>query len=396
MDLDLSDAVVVLGGGPAGLMAAEAAARAGVAAHVFDAMPSPGRKFLLAGRGGLNLTHSEPLPALLARYGAAAERLAPMIAAFPPQAVRDWATGLGIGTFVGSSGRVFPDAFKAAPLLRAWLRELKARGVQVHARKRWSGFDADGRLVFADGGVVRAGATVLAFGGASWPNLGSDGGWVPLLEARGIAVERLRPANCGFAVAWPAGLPRGFEGVPLKNLGLSFAGRGLRGEVVLTEYGIEGGGVYALSAALREAIERDGAATLLLDLKGDLSPAQVAERLRRPRGGASLSTWLKKALNLPPAAATLLRAFGGDDLAAAIKALPLPLTAPRPIAEAISSAGGVRFDQLDDGLMLRAQPGVFVAGEMLDWEAPTGGYLLQACLSTGRWAGARAAERLRA
>ncbi len=396
---DLSGSVVVVGAGPAGLMAAEAAAAAGASVHVFDAMPSAGRKFLLAGRGGLNLTHSEPLPAFLDRYGPARETLRPMIAAFPPQAVRDWAAGLGIGTFVGTSGRVFPDDFKAAPLLRAWLRRLKAAGVAFHPRRRWLGFAGDALLF--DDGAVRAVAAVLALGGASWPNLGSDGAWAAPMAAAGIAVAPLEPANCGFDIAWPAGLAAGFAGLPLKNIALSFAGRTLRGEAVLTAYGIEGGAVYALSSALRQAIERDGRAELLLDLKPDLGAAQLGERLRRPRQRASLSTYLKKTLNLPAGTAALLRGFAPgavDDapaLAAAIKGLRLPLSTPRPVAEAISSAGGVCFTDVDATLMLRRRPGVFVAGEMLDWEAPTGGYLLQACLSTGRWAGAAAAGRLR-
>jgi uncharacterized flavoprotein (TIGR03862 family) len=391
--------VAVIGGGPAGLMAAEAAVAQGVRVHLFDAMPSVGRKFLLAGRGGLNLTHSEPLPRFLDRYGAAREALQPMLEAFPPDTVRAWAANLGIDTFTGTSGRVFPHDFKAAPLLRAWLRRLREAGVLLHARHRWRGFSGDG-LLFGDGELVRADATVLALGGGSWPNLGSDGGWIAPLRAAGIAVAPLRPSNCGFEIAWPEPLAGGFDGLPLKNVGLSFGGRRLRGEVVLTTYGIEGGAVYALSAALRDAIECDSRAELILDLKNDLELAEVERRLSRPRGGASLSTWLRKTLNLPSGAAALLRGFAGEAvvdtaaLAAAIKALPLPLAAPRPLAEAISSAGGVSLAAVDENLMLRDRPGVFVAGEMLDWEAPTGGYLLQACLSTGRWAGAAAARHI--
>lgn len=394
--IDLSTGVAVIGGGPAGLMAADAASAAGAKVHVFDAMPSPGRKLLLAGRGGLNLTHSEPLPGFLDRYGGRRAALRPIIEAFPPEAVRRWAAGLGIETFTGTSGRIFPRDFKAAPLLRSWLRSLRERGVVIHARRRWRGV-SDGALVFADGEIVRPGATVLALGGASWPNLGSDGSWTGPLAAAGIGIAPLRPANCGFDIAWPAALSRGFDGMPLKNVGLSFAGHTVKGEVVLTGYGIEGGAVYALSAPLRDAIARDGRAELRLDLKADLAVEQVALRLQRPRGAASLSTWLRKTLGLPGAAAALLRGFAGEALsdpprlAQAIKAVALPLAAPRPIAEAISSAGGVLFEELDQRLMLRRLPGVFVCGEMLDWEAPTGGYLLQACLSTGRWAGAAAA-----
>lgn len=394
--------IAVVGGGPAGLMAAEAAASRGVAVDLYDAMPSVGRKFLLAGRGGLNLTHSEALDAVLDRYGVARTMLQPIIQAFPPDAVRGWAAGLGIDTFVGTSGRVFPQEFKAAPLLRAWVRRLRELGVRLHPRHRWLGWDG-AALSFhdANGQTLRIepGATVLALGGASWPKLGSDGGWTAVLAAHGIAVTPLKPANCGFDMAWPERLACGFAGIPLKTIGLTFAGRTVRGEAMLTETGIEGGAVYALSAALRDAIERNGQADLILDLKPDLTADAVTERLQRPRGSASLATFLRKSLGMPAAAVQLLRGFAAatafDDarlLAEAIKALPLPLVAPRPIAEAISSAGGIALTELDDHLMLRHRPGTFAAGEMLDWEAPTGGYLLQACLSTGRWAGGAAAE----
>ncbi len=388
-------AVAIIGGGPAGLMAAEAAASRGVTVDLYDAMPSVGRKFLLAGRGGLNLTHSEPLDSFLGRYGPARAVLRPMVEALPPDAVRAWAAGLGIDTFVGSSGRIFPTEFKAAPLLRAWVRRLRDLGVRFHPRHRWLGWDGEALLFRDQNGrtlSVQPGATVLALGGASWPRLGSDGGWTALLAAQGVTIAPLKPANCGFDIAWPDRLKAGFAGVPLKTVDLHFAGRSLRGEVMLTETGIEGGAIYALSAALRDAIEREGCARLILDLKPDLTVDAITERLRRPRGGASLATFLRKVLGLPPAAVQLLRGFAGDiPAAAAIKALPLPLVAPRPIAEAISSAGGIVLTELDDRLMLRRRPGVFTAGEMLDWEAPTGGYLLQACLSTGHWAGAAAA-----
>lgn len=385
-------------------MAAEAAASRGASVDLYDAMPSVGRKFLLAGRGGLNLTHSEPLVTLLGRYGSARDALRPMIEAFPPDAVRGWAAGLGIETFVGSSGRIFPTEFKAAPLLRAWVRRLREMGVRFHPRHRWLGWDA-GAVLFDDGSgqtvVVVSDATILALGGASWPKLGSDGGWTGLLTAQGVQVQPLKPANCGFDIPWPVGLAAGFGGVPLKTVSLSFAGGIVRGEVLLTETGIEGGAVYALSAALRDTIALHGQAELRIDLKPDLSIAAVADRLRRPRGGASLASFLRKTLGLPPAAGQLLRGFAPmrDDpaqLAMVIKALPLPLVAPRPIAEAISSAGGIALTELDQQLMLRRRPGIFAVGEMLDWEAPTGGYLLQACLSTGRWAGAAAGQTIRA
>ncbi len=400
--------VAVIGGGPAGLMAAEAAAAAGTRVALFDAMPSAGRKFLLAGRGGLNLTHSEPFDRFLGRYGDDAAFLARALDAFGPDQVRAWAAGLGVATFVGSSGRVFPTDFKAAPLLRAWLRRLDGLGVHRHPRHRWLGWDAAGQLRFATPGgeiAVTAAATVLALGGASWPHLGSDGAWTGLLAGRGIEPAPLLPANCGFDAAGggPGGLGwspplRRFAGTPLQPVGLAFAGRSLRGELVLTETGVEGGAVYALSAALRDAIARDGGATLVLDLKPDWSEERLRLELARPHGSRSLSSHLARAVGLHGAAAALVREVlprqavaDPAALAAALNGLPLRLTAPRPLAEAISTAGGLRFADLDDGLMLRALPGVFAAGEMLDWEAPTGGYLLTACLATGRTAGAAAA-----
>lgn len=386
--------VAVIGGGPAGLMAAEVVAAAGVPVTVFDAMPSVGRKFLMAGRGGLNLTHSEPMAAFLARYGVNAARFAPLLADFGPQAMREWAASLGVGTFVGTSGRVFPDDFKAAPLLRAWVRHLRGLGVDFRLRCRWRGFGQDGGLLF-DGEtgpvVARADAAILALGGASWPRLGSDGRWVPLVTALGCRVSPLRPANCGFDVAWSSFMVPHF-GQPLKGVALGYGGAVCRGEMVMTAYGVEGGGIYALSAALRDGIARDGSAVLRVDLKPDVSLAAVTERLARPRGRASLSNWLRKTLGLPPQAAALLRETQADiadpaRLAEAVKSLPVVLVAPRPLEEAISSAGGVRFDDLDDQLMVLQRPGLFVAGEMLDWEAPTGGYLLTGCFATGVRAG---------
>ena len=378
----------MIGAGPTGLMAAETIATAGLAVEVFDRMPSPGRKLLMAGRGGLNLTHSEALPALLDRYGPARERLESAIAAFPPAALIAWCEGLGQPTFVGSTGRVFPRAMKASPLLRAWLARLAGLGVHLHTRRNWTGWDATGALIFADGTRTCPAATVLALGGASWPRLGSDGAWVDTLA--GIAVQKLRPANCGFLLDWSAPFRR-FAGTPLKRIALSFRGHTVRGEAMVTAQGIEGGAVYALSARLRDAIAAEGPVTALLDLRPDLDEAALHRRLAGPRGSASLSTFLRKAAGLPPVAIGLvqeaLHAGAPPGLAALVKAVPLRLLAPAPIARAISSAGGIALDELDARWMLRARPGVFAAGEMLDWEAPTGGYLLQACFALGAAAG---------
>ncbi|MBF0373519.1 MAG: TIGR03862 family flavoprotein [Alphaproteobacteria bacterium] len=379
--------VAVVGAGPAGLMAAEALSRAGLAVDIWDAMPSPGRKLLMAGKGGLNLTHAEPLAKFLERYREESPLAARCVAAFPPAALRDFAAELGVETFEGSSGRVFPTDFKAAPLLRGWLRRLKARGVRLHARHRLTGLTPGPLLTFDDGATDAPSACVLALGGGSWPKLGSDGGWVPLLEGLGVAVRPLVPANCGFIARFSPHMAA-FAGTPLKNLVLRFGDRETQGEAVLTADGIEGGAVYALSADLRDAIAAEGHAVLHLDLKRDLSEADIRRRLSGPRRGLSLTNLLRKTLALPPAAIALLRESGDlTDLAARIKSCPVTLTAPRPLAEAISSAGGIRAAELDDNLMLRALPGVFAAGEMLDWEAPTGGYLLTACFATGLAAG---------
>lgn len=393
----------MVGAGPAGLMAAEVLAAQGIAVTVFDRMPSPARKLLIAGRGGLNLTHSEPLPALLARYGAAAEApLRAAVGAFPPAALVAWCEALGQETFVGSSGRVFPRAMKASPLLRAWLARLGSLGAVLRPRHRWQGWDSDGALLFDGPGGgparVRPDAAVLALGGASWPQLGSDGAWPSLLP--GVGVSPFRPSNCGFRCAWSDTFRSRFEGVPLKRIALGFGGRRQRGEALVTATGIEGGAVYALSAPLRDAIAAEGAATALLDLRPDLDAADLARRLDGPRGSVSLSNRLRRA-GLPPVAVGLVQEALHRDGAAAqplsrlVKALPLRLTGPEPIAGAISSAGGLRWDGLDDRFMLRAHPGVFAAGEMLDWEAPTGGYLLQACFSTGAAAGQGAVAWLR-
>lgn len=388
--------MAVIGAGPAGLMAAELLAAGGAAVTVYDRMPSVGRKFLLAGRGGLNLTHSEARPSFLARYGAAAPHLAAAIDAFPPEALRAWCEGLGQSTFVGSSGRVFPTAMKASPLLRAWLRRLEAAGIKFRLRHRWTGWDQSGALCFAgpEGPVtVAPDATVLALGGASWPRLGSDGGWTGMLAGASIGLAPLRPANCGFEAAWSDLFRERFAGVPLKRIALTFGDETVRGEAVVTGAGLEGGTVYALSAALREAIAAAGAATLSIALRPDLDGDALERRLTAPRGKQSLSTFLRKAIGLSPVAIGLLQeaaiasaqplsALPPAALARLVNAVPVRLLAPAPLAVAISTAGGVRFDQLDPQFMLRRCPGMFVAGEMLDWEAPTGGYLLQASFAT--------------
>ena len=393
--------VAIIGAGPAGLMAAEVIARGGARVTVYDAMPSVGRKFLMAGRGGLNLTHSEPMPAFLLRYREAQARLAPVITAFSPEHLRQWSETLGQPTFIGSSGRVFPKAMKASPLLRAWLGRLDSMGVTFALRHRWTGWDDGGRLSFRtpEGPhVVAAQATVLALGGASWPRLGSDGGWVATLAAKGIAVSPLRPANCGFAVAWSEIFRARFEGQPLKGVALTFGARTVRGEAIVTRSGLEGGAIYALSADLREAIAQAGEVTLYIDLRPDLAGSDLRTRLSVPRGKQSLANLLRKAAQLSPVAIGLLQeaAIGAGAklatlspaaLAELIKALPVTLNGVAPIARAISTAGGVSFDELDADFMIRRLPGVFAAGEMLDWEAPTGGYLLQASFATGAAAG---------
>lgn len=388
--------VAIIGGGPAGLMAAEVLGQAGVNVDLYDAMPSVGRKFLLAGVGGMNITHAEDYAAFVNRYGERAGDLRPLLDAFSPDSLREWIHGLGIDTFVGSSGRVFPSDMKAAPLLRAWLKRLRESGVQLHTRQRWLGWDEHGALRIAgpQGETqVEADATLLALGGGSWARLGSDGAWVPLLQNSGIAIAPLQPANCGFEVAgWSEHLREKFAGAPLKTVSLALPGEAPRkGEFVLTATGIEGSLVYALSAPIRNTINRDGAATVLLDLLPDRTLTQIASALARPRGSQSMAKHLHRQLKLDGVKAALLRELtdattfqAPQALAAAIKALPIRLVRPRPLDEAISSAGGVPFEELDEGLMLRRLPGVFCAGEMLDWEAPTGGYLLTACFASGR------------
>ena len=385
--------VAVVGGGPAGLIAAEILSAAGAKVTLYDRMPTLGRKFLMAGRGGLNLTHSEDMARFVGRYGDAAGWMGPLIEAFSPADLQAWAQGLGQETFVGSSGRVFPKALKASPLLRAWLARLAGQGVALRLRRDWRGWNPAGALVFAAEGAVETAApdaTILALGGASWPKLGSTGSWSKLLADRGVALAPFRSANAGFDVAWSALFAARFAGEPLKTIALSFRGRSVRGEAMIAAYGIEGGAVYALSADLREALAQDGAADLDVDLTPDLSRAKLTDRLHRAPGGQSTTNLLRKAAGLSPLAINLLREAHGVDLprepgalARAIKAAPLRLTGMRPLERAISSAGGVERSAVDERLMLRAIPGVYAVGEMLDWEAPTGGYLLQACFATG-------------
>ena len=393
--------VAIIGAGPAGLMAAEVLAQGGADVTIYDAMPSAGRKFLMAGRGGLNLTHSEPLPQFLARYREAMPKLTAAIEAFPPDRLRAWSDALGQPTFVGSSGRVFPEAFKASPLLRAWLRRLDSMGVQLKLRHRWTGWGENGHLLFRtpDGQhVVEARATVLALGGASWPRLGSDGAWAETLAAKGVTISPLRPANCGFTVAWSDIFRDRFEGQPLKGVALSFGSHTVRGEAIITRSGLEGGAIYVLAADLREAIAISGQATLRVALRPDLDMSDLAARLSVPKGKQSFSNWLRKAAHLSPVAIGLLQeasiasgvslsSASSENLARLINAVPIKLNGTAPIARAISTAGGISFDELDADFMIRRSPGIFAAGEMLDWEAPTGGYLLQAVFATGAAAG---------
>lgn len=387
---------VVVGGGPAGLMAAEVLLAGGVAVELYDRMPSLGRKLLLAGRGGLNLTHSEPLADFLGRYGARRGELEPMLATFGPADLRAWAAGLGVETFVGTSGRVFPTEMKAAPLLRAWLHRLREAGLQIHVGHRWLGWADESRtqLRFAtpEGETsVQADALVLALGGGSWSKFGSDGAWVPLLEQQGVAVAPLRPANCGFDVGWSAHFRERFAGQPVKPVVLAWGDARRQGEFVVTETGVEGSLIYAFSAPQRDAIAAGDQAVIHLDLMPDWTQARLATEIARPRGARSLSSHLQSRLGLKGVKAGMLREVLSSEemhdparVAGTLKALPLTLTAPRPLEEAISSAGGVDFAGLDANLMLKALPGVFCAGEMLDWEAPTGGYLLTACFASGR------------
>ena len=402
--------VAVVGGGPAGLLAAEVLSAGGAAVTVYERMPSVGRKLLMAGKGGLNITHSEDEQAFLSRYGPARERLQNFVDDFGPAALREWVHALGVETFVGTSGRVFPAEMKAAPLLRAWLHRLRGSGVKIHVRHRWLGWSASGALRFETPSgehAVQHDAVVLALGGGSWPQLGSDGAWTQILAEHGVPISPLRSANCGFDLGWSEHFKTRFSGQPVKALvGTYTDAQGIahrrHGELVVTDTGIEGGLVYSASAALRDQIETSGAATLVLDLAPAHDVQRLAAELSRPRGSRSMASHIQSRTGIRGVKTGLLRevlaseTFGDPArLAAAIKALPLKLLRARPLAEAISTAGGVAFEALDDRLMIRSLPGVFCAGEMLDWEAPTGGYLLTACFATGRAAGVSAAQWLR-
>ncbi|WP_300527253.1 TIGR03862 family flavoprotein [Maricaulis sp.] len=382
--------IAIIGAGPAGLIAAEYLASQGYAVHVFERMPTPGRKFLMAGRGGLNLTHSEARARFDGRYREAAGWLQPYLDAFTPADLRAWADGLEAETFIGSSGRVFPKAMKASPLLRAWRARLEGLGVAFHLRHRWMGWDG-GALIFESGAGavlrVEPSATLLALGGASWPRLGSDAAWVPWLQDAGVDIATFQASNCGVEIAWSEHLRTRFAGIPLKTIGLRLGDETVKGEAMIADYGLEGGAVYALSAPTRAALE-DGEAELQLDLRPNQSVEQLAARLSRARAGQSLPNLLKKTLKLSPQAAALVFESGDvprepEALARRIKAIALNVRAQRGLDRAISSSGGIRRDALSDALMLKARPGVFAAGEMLDWDAPTGGYLLQATFATG-------------
>lgn len=383
--------IAIIGAGPAGLFAAEYLSARGHKVRVYDRMPTPGRKFLMAGRGGLNLTHSEELDAFLSRYRPANPQIEAAIRAFPPAALREWCDDLGQDTFIGSSGRVFPKAMKASPLLRAWRARLEAQGVELVLRHVWTGWDGQGALTFdtPDGAVtVKPRATLLALGGASWPRLGSDGGWAGLLGERGVAISPFQPSNSGFHVDWSEAFRSRHAGTPLKHVTLSFGGHDVTGDAMISAYGIEGGGIYALSGAVREALA-SGPVTVYADLRPGVDVAALERRLASVRKGESMANRLRKAAGLSPVSAGLLREASyplpsvPSALAALIKACPIRLTGIAGLERAISSAGGIEFNALDERFMLKALPGVFAAGEMLDWEAPTGGYLLQACFATG-------------
>ena len=397
----MEKSVAIVGGGPAGLMAAEVISAEGIKVDVYDSMPSLGRKFLMAGKSGLNLTHSEPFEQFVSRYGERRAQIEPMLHRFGPEELRDWADALGIETYVGTSRRVFPVGMKASPLLRAWLRRLEASNVEVHLRHRWDGHIAAGKegVIIRFGSpagdvTVDTGAVVLALGGGSWSRLGSDGAWVPWLRSTGVQVEPLRPSNSGFDVAWSEHFVERFQGQPVKSVVLSFNSFRQQGEFIITREGVEGGLIYSASALLRDEIEASGRAVMMLDLAPDRSHEWIAERLSRPRGSRTMASHLEKMLGIKGVKAGLLREFVSREdfmsvnvLAHFIKNLPVPLIAVRPLDEAISSAGGVTFESLDEQLMLKSMPGIFCAGEMLDWEAPTGGYLLTACFASGYTAG---------
>ena len=393
--------IAIVGGGPAGLMAADVLSARGYQVMVLEAMPTVGRKFLLAGKSGLNLTHSEPYERFVTRFGAANARLRAALDAFTPDDLRDWALGLGTETFVGTSGRVFPTVMKASPLLRAWRARLESQGVDIRTRHRWRGFASDGLLIETPQGreTMAFDAVLLALGGASWPRLGSDAAWVGTLAEKSVGIAPFRPANCGFDVDWSAFFVEKFAGVPVKGVTAQSAAGTIPGEFVVSKTGVEGSLIYAHAAALRDALEDTGAAALVLDLAPGRTVERLASDLGRQGGKASFSSRLRKGAGLDGVKAALLReclpevsGMAPEALAVAIKALPVRLARPRPITEAISSAGGIRFDAIDEAYMLTALPGVFVAGEMIDWEAPTGGYLLTACFATGQ-AAARGVDR---
>jgi uncharacterized flavoprotein (TIGR03862 family) len=404
------NSIAIVGGGPAGLMAAEVAIQAGHEVHVYDSQGSVGRKFLLAGKGGLNLTHSEHFDAFVARYGERANDARAWLKQFDSDAIRAWAQDLGVATLIGTSGRVFPLDLRAAPLLRGWVRRLRAAGARFHVHHRWLGFDATGasRFQTPQGEIgARHGATILAMGGGSWPQLGSDGAWLPVLVALGVAVAPLLPSNCGFDINWSQRFTERFAGVPVKSVIASTVDANgqmqhSHSEFVITASGVEGSAIYTLSPALRTHIVLQGMAELQLDLMPTHDLAAVESALTRPRGGRSLTEHLRRTLGITGVKAGLLHEVLLRDelrdlptLAATIKSLPLSLLRPRPLAEAISTTGGVRCSELDESLMLRSLPGVFCAGEMLDWEAPTGGYLLSACFASGRAAAVGATRWLR-
>jgi len=385
--------IAIVGGGPAGLMAAELLSGADHSVTIYEAMPTVGRKFMLAGKSGLNITHSEDFSRFFTRFAESTDRLRPALEAFTPEDVRGWAAGLGTETFIGTSGRVFPTAMKASPLLRAWLKRLDGQGVKILTRQRWAGFDGANLVFETPEGrkTVSADAVLLALGGASWPKLGSDAGWVDVLKSKGVVLNPFRPANCGFDVGWSEVFIERFAGAPVKSVTATSSAGTKQGEFVISKHGIEGSLVYAHAAALRDQLQDRGKAVLTLDLMPGRSPERIARDLSRQPAKASLSNRLRKGAGLDGAKAGLLRECVPDiqsatpeQLAASIKASPVQLIRPRPIAEAISSAGGVTWDGIDEGYMLKTLPGVFVAGEMIDWEAPTGGYLLTACLATGR------------
>jgi len=397
---------IVIGAGPAGLMAAEVLLQGGVGVTILDRMPSAGRKFLMAGRGGLNLTHSEPFEMFVGKYGAACRHLIPALSDFPPTGLRAWCEALGQPTFIGSSGRIFPVAMKASPLLRSWMARLVDQGAKFSFRETWLGWEDCGALVFenarGDRHLISSDAVVLALGGASWPRLGSDGLWSEHLRALGVGIVPFEPANGGFGVDWSDHFRDRFAGKPLKAVGLTFEGQSVAGEAMITKTGLQGGGVYALSHHLRESLRRGSATVLEIDLRPGMTAAEIALRLARARSGDTISNQLRKALKLGAMEVALMREGSGGklptatgELAAAIKAVPIRLTGVQSLERAISSAGGVTFDALDQDFMLAARPGTFLAGEMLDWEAPTGGYLLQACLATGRAAGLGALNYIR-